>query len=183
MDFEQVLTALLSGFEAQRIRYAVMGGFALGVLGAPRATMDVDFLIHRDDLERAHKILSELGYGRLAHMENVSTYVHRESRWGRIDILHALRTYSLRMLERTRSYPIFEGRHTIKVLNPEDVIGFKVQAIANNPERRKKEEVDIDALMMRLGPTLDWDRVQEYYDLFELGEEARKLRARFGHAQ
>lgn len=183
MDFEGVLTALLERFEQQQIRYAVMGGVALGVLGAPRATMDVDVLIHRDDLERAHKIFCELGYGRLAHMENVSTYVHRESRWGRIDVLHARRTYSLRMLERTRSYPIFDGRHTIRVLNPEDVIGFKVQAIANNPERRKKEEVDIETLMARFGPTLDWSRVQEYYDLFELGAEARKLRERFGHAQ
>ena len=183
MDFEQVLQALLSRFEEQRIRYAVMGGFALGALGVPRATMDMDFLIHRDDLERVHKILGELGYGRLAHMENVSTYVHQESRWGRIDILHAFRTYSLRMLERSRAQPIFAGRQVIKVLEPEDVIGFKVQALANNPIRRKKEEVDIEALMAQLGSRLDWSRIQEYYDLFDLGEEARQLRARFGHAQ
>jgi len=30
---------------------------------------------------------------------------------------------------------------------------------------------------------LDWDRIQEYYELFEMGEEGRKLQERFGHAE
>lgn len=183
MDFEQVLRSVLEGFEREHVRYAAIGGFAMGALGVPRATVDLDFLIHHEDLERVHKIFGTLGFGRLAHMENVSHYVHRDSRWGRIDILHAFRTYSLKMLERARPYPIFDGRYRINVLEAEDMIGLKVQAMANNPERRKKEEVDIETLMARFGRALDWSRVQEYYDLFELGEEARTLRARFGHAQ
>ena len=183
MDFERVLKALLSGFETSRIRYGVIGGFALGLLGVPRATIDFDILVHHDDLERLHGLLSALGYERFALTDNVSHYSHRDSGWGRIDVLHAFRTYALSMLDRAQAHPIFAGRRTIKVLEPEDVIGFKVQALANNPTRRKKEEVDIEALMARLGGRLDWNRIQEYYDLFDLGEEARQLRARFDHAE
>ena len=183
MDFEQVLKTLLQQFERQHIRYAAIGGFALGVLGVPRATMDLDFVVHRDDLQQLDDILRAVGYERFASMENVSHYSHRDSQWGRIDILHAFRKYAIGMLDRSRAYPIFDGRHTIKVLEPEDVIGFKVQAMANNPARRKQEEVDIETLMTRFGGTLDWSRIQGYYDLFELGEEARQLRARYGHAQ
>ncbi len=52
VDFERVLKALLAGFDYQQIRYAAIGGFALGVLGIPRATMDLDFLVQRDDLHK-----------------------------------------------------------------------------------------------------------------------------------
>lgn len=183
MDFERVLTSLVTAFEQARIRYAAIGGFALGVLGVPRATMDLDCLVHRDDLEAVHRIFGELGYARLARTEHASHYVHRDSQWGRIDLLHALRKYSLNMLERARAYPIFNGQHTIKVLEPEDLVGYKIQAMANNPLRRKHEEADIETVMMRFGRALDWNRIQEYYDLFELNEEGRQLRERFGHAQ
>ena len=183
MDFERVLKTVLERFEQERIRYAALGGFALGVFGVPRATMDLDFLVHHEDLERLRQIFGHLGYECVAVMENVSHYNHPARPLGRIDILHASRKHSLGMLERARAYPIFEGRQTIRVLEPEDVIGFKVQALANNPLRKKKEEVDIEALMAHYGTKLDWNRIQEYYDLFELGEEARQLRARFDHAQ
>ena len=74
MEFERVLQAVLSRFHAQRIRYAALGGFALGLLGAPRATQDLDFLVHRDDLESVHTILTTLGYERHFSSENASQY-------------------------------------------------------------------------------------------------------------
>jgi len=39
VDFELVLKRLLAEFDGDRIRYAVIGGFALGVLGVPRQTL------------------------------------------------------------------------------------------------------------------------------------------------
>lgn len=50
VNFERVLEALLAEFDRRRIRYAAIGGFALGVLGYPRTTIDLDFLVHKDDL-------------------------------------------------------------------------------------------------------------------------------------
>ena len=61
------------------------------------------------------------------------------------------------------------------------VIGFKVQALANNPLRRAKETADIEALAAHYGSQLDWNRIQRYYDLFELGQEAHTLRAHYEH--
>jgi len=183
MDFERVLKTLLQELHQQKIRYAVLGGFALGVLKVPRTTMDMDFLVHRDDLESLHDILNRLGYRRRAQTENVSHYQHTDPVWGGIDILHAFRAFSVAMLERAQSYPIFDGASTIQVLQPEDVIGFKVQAIANNPVRVTQDLVDIEALMAYYGRKLDWGRIQEYFDLFELGQEAHRLREQFGHAE
>lgn len=179
MDFEHVLKALLQQFEQRRIRYGVIGGFALGLLGAPRSTMDLDFLVHREDLEALHQLLSRLGYQRDVLLENVSQYFHPARPFGSIDVIHAFRPYALDMLARARTVPYAETS-SIRVIEPEDIIGLKVQALANNPARRAQETADIEALASRYGRQLDWDRIQLYYDLFELGQEATTLRAQYG---
>ena len=79
MNFERVLEALLAEFDRRRIRYAAIGGFALGVLGYPRTTIDLDFLVHKDDLSKVHDLLTDLGYQRVVHTENVSQYRHNLS--------------------------------------------------------------------------------------------------------
>ncbi|MBI3320483.1 MAG: hypothetical protein HYZ89_07870, partial [Candidatus Omnitrophica bacterium] len=66
MDFEQVLRTLLTEFERHQVRYAALGGFAMGVLGAARATMDLDLLIDREGLDTVHGIVTQLGYLRCA---------------------------------------------------------------------------------------------------------------------
>ncbi len=38
MDFQTVLKMLLKSFNEQKIDYALMGGFALGILGMGRTT-------------------------------------------------------------------------------------------------------------------------------------------------
>ncbi len=183
MDFEQTLTTLLTEFERTGIRYAAIGGFALGALGAERTTKDLDFLVERDDLEKIQQVMAQLGYLRMAHTPNVTQYGHPDSRWLCVDVIHALRRHSREMLQRAKTYPIFDRRLTIRVVDPEDLIGFKVQAIANNPDRRLQDQADIERLMGLYRERLDWARIQEYYNLFEMGDEAKRLRERFGHAE
>jgi len=182
VDFERVLKALLAEFRRHKIRYAVIGGFALGVLGYPRATMDLDFLVHRDDLQKLHERLTALGYERLMQTENVSHYQHRVEAWGGLDFVHAFRKISLSMVARAKNYKVFGGKQTIRAANPEDVIGLKVQAMVNDPDRKPQEAADIEMLMRLYGPKLDWERIQEFYDIFGLGDDAGRLRDRFGHA-
>jgi len=86
------------------------------------------------------------------------------------------------MLQRAKSYPAFGGMQSIKAVDPEDVIGLKVQAMFNDPTRWSQEVADIERLATLYGQKLDWDRIEEFYNLFGLGEEGRTLRERFGHA-
>ncbi len=154
----------------------------MGVLGVPRATMDLDFLVQRDDLNKLHTILTKLGYQRYFQTENVSQYRHSEDQWGSIDIVHAFRRAALAMLVRAKSYPIFNGAQEVRVANPEDVIGLKVQAMVNDPDRKPQETADIERIMALYGKRLDWERVEEYYELFDLLDDAKRLRERFEHA-
>ena len=182
MDFELVLERLITEFSRLQIRCAVIGGFALGVLGTPRQTMDLDFLVHCDDLEKLDGALTHLGYVRVYSSENVSQYRHSEAIWGSLDFIHAFRKVSLAMLERAKDYPALGGMQKLKTAQPEDVIGLKVQAMFNDPERRAQEQRDIETLMARYRSQLDWERIQEFYDVFELGSDAKRLRERFDRA-
>jgi len=183
VDSELVLQRLISEFSRLQIRYAAIGGFALGVLGVPRQTMDLDFLVHRDDLEKLDAALRDAGYTRVFQSENVSQYRHPDDTWGSVDFIHAFRKISLAMLERAKEFPALEGKQVLKTAQPEDVIGLKVQAMSNDPERRTQERSDIERLMARYERGLDWNRIQEFYEAFDLEEEFSKLREKFDRAQ
>jgi len=62
MDFQLVFEKVISSFEKEDLQYGLIGGFALGVMGILRATMDIDILLLADDLDRADKILTGCMY-------------------------------------------------------------------------------------------------------------------------
>ncbi len=181
MDFELILKNLTERFDKEGIRYALTGGLALGALGAPRATLDIDFLVHKDDLGALHKIMLELGYEKRFQSENVSQYRHAAPGLS-VDYIHAFRQTSLNMLDRAGKQMIGGGKNSVRVLTPEDVIGLKVQAMANDPDRKAKDSADIESLMAIHGARLDWKRLAEYYALFGMDNELQRLKEKFGHA-
>lgn len=183
MDFKTVLGLILEGFQRENIRYALMGGFALGVLGLPRATVDLDFLVHRDDLRKIDKIMKSNGYECVYKSENVSQYVSRAKVFGEVDFLHAFREVSLGMLERAKELDIFGGKLKIRILGPEDIIGLKLQALVNDPTRANREYLDIEDLMDYYKTNLDWETIADYFFLFEQKEKFLELKAKYYYAK
>ena len=61
-DLIEELHNLLSAFDRDRIDYAICGGIALGIHGYPRATMDIDLLIQRADVQRAIAAARSCGF-------------------------------------------------------------------------------------------------------------------------
>jgi len=183
VDFELVLHTLISEFSRLKIRCAAVGGFALGVLGAPRQTLDLDFLVHWDDLEKLDAALKALGYARVFRSENVSQYRHLDTAWGSVDFIHAFRKVSLAMLDRAKDYPALGGTQSLRTAQPEDVIGLKVQAMFNDPERRAQEQNDIERLMARYGRRLAWDGIQDFYVVCGRTRGGKKRRERFDVAE
>ena len=183
MDFKYVMGQLVDSFEKQGIDYALMGGFALGVWGAPRATVDMDFLILLEDMDRAHAILTSLGYELRYKSPNVSQYISPLKTFGEIDFLHAFRDVTKSMLQRAQKKDIFGGELKVKVLLPEDIIGLKVQEIANDPSRKNADLADIESLMKVHARGLDWQLVQSYFELFDFGPLFEALRGEHGEAK
>lgn len=175
MDFKLVLEKLLTAFEKKNIRYALMGGFAMGLWGGTRSTVDIDFLVCRDDMETVDKILVDSGYERYHHTENVSQYASPLKIFGGIDFIHAFREASMEMLKRAEVKEIFEGALKIRTLVPEDIIGLKLQSVFNNPSREKIDIADIEMLASICGNRLDHELIKRYFSIFRMEDLYEKI--------
>ena len=178
MEFKKVLSSLLRSFEEEKIRYGLMGGFSLLVLGIPRTTVDLDFLVHKDDLQKLDGLMERLGYKLFFRTDNVSQYTSPNPELGGVDFVHAFRNYARKMLERVQSRKLEDL--VVKVLRPEDIIGLKVQAIANDPLRKNRELADIESIFDKLGNEIDQDLLREYFQVFGMEEEYNHLVKRHG---
>lgn len=185
MDFDVVIRRLAADLEAAGIRYALIGGFAMAMRGVQRATVDLDFILMLEDLKKAHLILRGLGYERVFHSENVSHYLSPDRRWGRIDILHAFRGPTLGMLKRAEKLPVLDGV-LLPVVQIEDIIGLKVQAAVNAPERSARDWADIRMILeMAAGQSraIDWELLADYLAIFNLQAKLPELRSWHGQAR
>ena len=168
MDFQLVFDNVISSFEKEDLQYGLIGGFALGVMGILRATMDIDILLLVDDLDKADKILSGCMYSCVHRSPYVSQYTSELKPLGSIDILHASKTISKEMLSRVERFKVF-NKYMVPVLSPEDIIGLKVQAIANDTQREATDIYDIRLLLeyqQQRERRIDWELLDEYFSLF-----------------
>lgn len=179
MDFKTVISNLLTAFEREHLSYALIGGFAVSLWGYQRATVDMDFLVNRNDMVIVRKVLENLGYRCIHSSENVTQFASDDKRQGNLDFLHAFRPASLSMLERAEQKTVFDGEQTIPVIIPEDLIGLKIQAINNDSSRTPLDMADIEALMNIFGVKLDWQRIEGYFELFGMQETFAKLRQKY----
>lgn len=62
MDLEQQLLRIIAAFEENGIQFALVGGLAMAVYGFPRATVDIDFLVAKVDVQKALDLLEQLGF-------------------------------------------------------------------------------------------------------------------------
>ncbi len=62
LDLYDELRALATSLDEEQIDYALCGGLAMAVYGAPRATVDIDLLLPGESVRRALAVVSELGY-------------------------------------------------------------------------------------------------------------------------
>lgn len=179
MDFKSVTEKLSAAFARENVHYALIGGYAVSLWGLPRATVDLDFLVRRDDMPAVRRIAESLGYRCFHASENVTQFDAADNELGEIDFLHAFRPASLAMLERAETKMIFDNQQPVPVILPEDLIGLKVQAIANNPARKAIDLADIEGLMQLYGKNLDWEKVDGYFALFEMTDLYAELKERY----
>ena len=62
MDLYAELSGIVSVLEERGIEYALCGGIALAIHGAPRATQDIDLLVRAGDLDRLREAVRERGF-------------------------------------------------------------------------------------------------------------------------
>ena len=161
----------VAAFSACKTPPALIGGLALAAHQVVRATRDVDFLDDADDAERLHGILLDLGYSCVHRSDDAANYLRGDEG---LDLLYAHRPIARRLLGEASEHATAMG--VLRVVSAEGLIGFKLQALVNDPSRSRDLE-DIRALLRGQRGKLDLDEVAGYFALFDRKELLDELLA------
>lgn len=156
---------------------ALIGGLALAAHQVVRATRDVDFLADADDADRLHEILLALGYRCVHRSEDAANYLREDEG---LDLLYAHRPTARRLLAEADERSTAMG--SLRVIRAEGLIGFKLQALVNNPSRTRDLD-DIRALLRAQRGRLNMVEVQEYFALFGREEMLDELLAAIANSK
>src|ERR1035438_9873014 len=120
-------------FERIKLRYAVAGGLAVGLHGYIRATQDMDFLVHEEDVMKAESLLSKLGYRanptvqEFPHsglaLKRLFKRVPREDELMLVDLLIPTSARMKKVLKQAISIPF--GKGSIRVVTTRDLVAMK----------------------------------------------------------
>lgn len=172
MDFKKVFKTIFTELNNNKIRYALIGGIALGLLGSDRVTKDIDILVDNKDKEKIKNILNKNFYNLFYESENVLQFVSDLKIFGEFDIIIAKNKYTKNMLKRAK---IIQINNSIKLylLQPEDIIGLKLQAIKNAPERYNKDIEDI--IFIKKNYRLDENIILEYCEVLNMDKICKNI--------
>jgi len=183
MDFLLVFEFLITTLKRQEIDFALIGGFALQVVGITRTTRDIDLVILAKDVQKIKDIMLKAGYELIHESGDVLNFAGKKFELGRVDFLLAHRKYALAMLERANEKSVLEGRFKIKVIRMEDLIGLKLQASINDPNRLRQDMADIEQLIRNNHSKLDMSLVKEYFQLFDREQDLQDIIKEIKNAQ
>ena len=182
MEFSVVLETVIKDLNQEDVNYGLIGGFALAVSGIVRSTVGIDILLLSEDISKLQTILSRYSYNCVFKSENISQYVSDLKPFGQIDVIHAFRAASVGMLTRRKKVSVF-AKHEVYVLQLEDIIGLKLQALRNDPNREAIDRSDIDLILKHLNSeskVINWELLEEYFTLFQMNEDFQKLKSKYG---
>lgn len=168
MNLKEVLKILIERFQKKKIDFALSGGLALTTMGILRFTKDIDFIAPEERKDDIQKIMNDLSYEKQDFSNNeILSFWSPLKVFGQVDFLLARRKYTRAMLRRARRVPIFDGTFKVKTLLPEDLIGLKVQALANDPGNRMLiDSPDIQRILYLHKDNMDMDLIREYFKIF-----------------
>jgi hypothetical protein len=132
MNLRDILIPIDELMKRHRIRYAVIGGYAVAAWGEVRATRDVDLLCSANDLETLKFALSQCGLDfehRVGDVDDpisdvIRIQVGTPSAPYEIDFLAGIRGAPVGLLDRSRLVPLDDL--DVPVASPEDIIVLKI---------------------------------------------------------
>jgi hypothetical protein len=161
-DAVRAVESMAEAFDAQSVRYALIGGLAFTVRGRPRFTRDVDFLLEvpqvvlpklLDDLTQRGFALDPAVVIRQFTLEHVASFTFASVR---IDWLKPVLPLYSRTLADASPLEWTEG-HSVRVATAEGLILTKIVAF------RPQDQIDIEALLTANRDTIDVDLIRTHW--------------------
>lgn len=145
MIFTNDMKDLISIFEKNKVRYALIGGFAVNYYGYVRTTEDIDILLYpsKENTQKIMNSLKEFGFGEAGipeeYFEREGTAIHLGVEPNRIDLLTYVKGIS--------NDDIFCNLQRVKYKGIQlNVISFKDLLAGKKKSERQKDLADADEL-------------------------------------
>ncbi len=155
------IAEVAAALNANGVGFALIGGLALASHKVVRATQDVDLLSDAERADDIDALLTQLGYRCVHRSADAANYARGDER---VDFLYASRPIARRLLTTARELETALG--DLRVVSAEGLIGFKLQALVNDPSRTRDLE-DIRALLRANRGRLDTAEMRGYFRLFD----------------
>ncbi len=146
MNVFEEFPKIISAFEDEDLRYALVGGVAMAFHDEPRFTKDIDILLIPEDIAKLEKILSKNGYVESTApwtFKNVDMTLHRylkieEKEHLQLDVLTANEKRSKQIIKNALEAESEQG--IVRVATKKDLIWMKKQRDSD------QDKVDIKKL-------------------------------------
>ena len=154
---------------AAGLSYLVIGGHAVNFYCEPRATLDVDFLVRRDDQPGWRALLETEGFKLLSDQ---GTFVQFSPPYGvewRLDLMLVNGETFSKLAAGARTGQLL-GIDT-QIPRPEHLIALKLHALKHgHPERFEKDFGDVLSLTRNAGLDPQSESFRQLFDQFGTGE-------------
>lgn len=136
---------LIDLLDRHKVRFLLVGGYAVNLHGYTRATQDIDFLIQPDQVnaQRLAAALTDFGFGKaglpLADFAHEGIAVHLGVEPNRIDLVTSISGISSVEAFENSDYVDLDGRRV-------PVIGLAALVKSKSMSERKKDQADAEEL-------------------------------------
>ncbi len=177
-----ILEIISENLARKNIPFAVIGAMALGAYGLPRYTADVDLLAEGRYQHQILPIMERLGYTCGQKADTFAQFDSEMGVFGYIDFMFVRTESGKEMLRRCVPLRDELAGTCHPVIQPTDYIVLKLMAMANNPDRRLRDEADIlevlrlcsNSLIPEAFEPLNADRIRGFADRFRQRERIEK---------
>lgn len=181
-EIETALRRVAEGLNAAGLKWAVAGGFAVGIRAKPRATFDVDLIVLAKDFDPIKMAVArqwfdlseERGEATLGRWEGVKceTLVGPFPSKVDVDILFSGLEFFESVLLRATVEELLPDLKA-PVITAEDLILFKLKA------ERRQDIGDADRVFVQQGPKIDWAYLRLWAERIGASARLKEFEAEF----
>jgi len=139
MKYPTVFHLISAVIKEQKIQCVLIGGFAVNYYNVTRQTVDIDFLITKDDFKRALVLLQKEGYQESYVQEVFSRLTTKGDYLLDMDFMFVDRDTLDKIIKDAKQIDIAGQKFTIPSL--EHLIALKLHAIKYNPKVREGKDL------------------------------------------
>lgn len=139
MKYKSVFHLLASIIKKEKIQAVLIGGFALNYYNVARQTIDLDFLITREDFNKILNLLQEHNY-KLIYDEEIFARLKTETDYlFDIDFLFVENETIKKIIKQGKKIILVGQKFIIPCI--EHLIALKLHAVKNNPSYREYKDL------------------------------------------